>query len=252
MQRWLSMLIYRLSAALTRAVVFTLARWEIVGVERVPASGPLILAANHVHLLDPPLVTACLRRRLHPMAKREIFETPLIGWFFWAYGAFPVRRFSADLGALRVARGYLRDGEAVLMFPEGTRAAGARRGSGLRPALPGAAMVALMSRAPVVPVAITGSDVRLPAVFFQWMLHRRPRIRVVFGDPFTVGEVAPDAHAAEAATDAMMRRIAAMLPEGQRGVYGAETAGTIVVQRQGRFASPPPPPAASAERPPEP
>ena len=94
---------------------------EVVGLERVPAGGPLILAANHVHLLDPPLVAAVVSRRVHPMAKRELFEIPLIGWFCHAYGAFPVRRFSADMGALRVARNFLRNDEVVLMFPEGTR-----------------------------------------------------------------------------------------------------------------------------------
>lgn len=248
MRRRLTALIYRCSAVFTRAVVFSLARWEIEGVDRVPRTGPLILVANHLHLLDPPLVTACVNRRLHPMAKREIFEIPLIGWFFWAYGAFPVRRYSADLGALRVARGYLRDGEAVLMFPEGTRAAGARGDGALRPALPGAAMVALMSQAPVVPVGITGSDVRIPAVFFQWLVRRRPRIRVVFGEPFTVDATTPDAHSAEAATDQMMRRVAALLPEAQRGVYGAQTVGTIVVQRQHGVGPAAPPAAAPTDR----
>ncbi len=221
---------YAASTWLTRAVVGTLARWEVVGTEHIPADGGVILVANHVHLLDPPLVAASMRRRVHPMAKRELFEVPLVGWFFWAYGAFPVRRFSADLAALRVARTFLRDGEIVLMFPEGTRGKGALR-TQMRPALPGAAMVALMARAPVVPVAITGSNVAIPGVFWAWAFGRRPRIRVEFGTPEVLPPQRPDAHTAEVVTDAMMRRVAALLPEENRGVYGAATEGTIVVQR---------------------
>jgi len=170
-------------------------------------------------------------RRAHPMAKRELFEVPLIGWWFWVYGAFPVRRFSADLGALRIARNLLRDGQVVLMFPEGTRGKGADR-TRMRPALPGAAMVALMSRATVVPVAITGSNVPLPGVFWAWARRRRPCIRVAFGTPEVVEEPRADAATAEAVTDRMMRRVAALLPEANQGVYGASTEGTIVVQRQ--------------------
>ena len=228
--------LYAASTWLTRAVVAALARWEIVGAEHIPAGGGLILVANHVHLLDPPLVAASIRRRVHPMAKRELFEVPLIGWFFWGYGAFPVRRFSADLGALRVARNYLRDGEVVLMFPEGTRAKGTEVQTQMRPALPGAAMVALMSKAPVVPVAITGSNVPLPGVFWAWALGRRPHIRVTFGTPEPVPALRPDAQTAEMVTDAMMRRVAALLPEANRGVYGASTEGTVVVQRAPRSA----------------
>ncbi|MEX2446556.1 MAG: lysophospholipid acyltransferase family protein [Dehalococcoidia bacterium] len=224
---------YRCSVALTRMVVFSLARWEIVGAERVPPTGPLILVANHVHLLDPPLVAGALSRRVHPMAKRELFEAPVVGWFFWLYGAFPVRRFSADLGALRTARSFLRAGEAVLMFPEGTRARGDEEATTrMRPALPGAALVALTSRAPIVPVAISGSNVPLPGVFYAWARRRRPRIRLEFGEPFVIAEGGADITSAEAATDHMMRRVAALLPPAQRGVYGEQTAGQVVVARQ--------------------
>jgi len=231
LRRVLSAVAYGASTWLTRVVVSTLARWEVAGADRIPSTGGVILVSNHVHLLDPPLVAASVRRRVHPMAKRELFEVPLIGWWFWAYGAFPVRRFSADLGALRLARNLLRDGQVVLMFPEGTRGKGVDR-TRMRPALPGAAMVALMSHAPVVPVAITGSNVPLPGVFWAWALRRRPHIRVAFGTPEVVDEPRADAHTAEVVTDRMMRRVAALLPEANRGVYGASTDGTIVVQRQ--------------------
>ena len=222
---------YTVCARLTQAIVVCFARLEVRGVERVPAAGPAILVANHNHLFDPPLVTAVTRRRLHPMAKREIFEVPLIGWFFWIYGAFPVRRFSGDMGALRVARNYLRSGEIVLMFPEGTRG----HGRGMRPGLPGAAMVALLSKAPIVPVAITGTDeIHIPRVFFQWLMRRRPALTIEFGEPFSFEATPADARSAEQATDTMMRHVAELLPERYRGAYGAGSEGTIVVARQSR------------------
>ncbi len=226
-KRRLLPLVYWASTALMRLLLRTFARWEVVGRDRMPEGGPVILVSNHVHIIDPPLVAASSRRRVHPMAKRELFEVPLIGWWFWAWGAFPVRRFSGDMGALRVARNYLLRSEIVLMFPEGTRS----RGAGMRPALPGAAMVAVLAKAPVVPVAITGSRIAIPGVFWQWALRRRPHIRVEFGEPFSFDGLRADSKGAELATDAIMRRIAAMLPETYRGAYGAGSEGAIVVAR---------------------
>jgi 1-acyl-sn-glycerol-3-phosphate acyltransferase len=226
---WVSRLVYTVLNGLMRAALFAFTRWDVSGAERVPADGPVILVANHNHLADPPLVAASCRRQVHPMAKRELFEIPLIGWAFWLYGAFPVRRFSADMGALRVARNHLRAGRVVLMFPEGTRA----HGKGMRPALPGAAMVALLTGAPIVPIAITGTDqVRIPGVFFRWLLRRRLQISVTFGEPFALDGSETNVRSAEQSTDLMMRRVAAMLPEHYRGAYGDHSAGTIVVARQ--------------------
>lgn len=228
MRERLSAWFYRGCVWLTRSVLYTFARWEIVHPERVPADGPVVVVANHLHLLDPPMVAAAVQRRLRPMAKRELFELPLIGWIFWAYGAFPVRRFSADVGALRTARNALRAGEAILIFPEGTRS----RGGGMRPALPGAAMVVLLTETPVVPVAITGTEqLRVPGSFFAWMRGRRPHIRVVFGEPFTLTEP-HNTPGAERATDQMMRSVAALLPEEYRGAYGAGSEGRLVVARR--------------------
>ena len=223
----------------TRVVLGTFARVEVVHRDRMPADGPIVLVANHVNQIDPPLVLAYARRRAHPMAKRELFELPLIGWYFWLYGAIPVRRFSADMGALRVARGYLRRDDAVLVFPEGTRS----RNGQMRPALPGAAMVALISRVPVLPVAISGTrDLNPIRLLTGWIRGRRPRLHIEFGEPFELrpttrteenavatprvrGTMAGDVRSAEEETDRIMRTIAALLPEEARGVYAAPRAG---------------------------
>jgi len=221
--------IYGFLTALTRVVVYTFTRWTVEGAERIPSTGPVVLVSNHLHLLDPPLLAASSKRRVHPMAKRELFETPLVGWVLWPYGAFPVRRFSADMGALRAARGYLRNGHVVLMFPEGTRSRDAR----LHPALPGAAMVALLAHAPVVPVAITGTEsIRAPGTLFRWMKRDRLRIRVLFGEPFDLAYDSAEARHAEHATDTIMRRIADLLPEDYRGAYGPGSEHDLVFARQ--------------------
>ena len=231
MRQLLSRLFRGAVLRLTRAALFTFTRWEVRGVERIPAGGPVILVSNHLHLIDPPMLQASSRRLLHPMAKRELFETPLIGWVFWAMGAFPVRRFSADIGALRAGRNILRNGEIVLMFPEGTRSNDAR----LHPALPGAAMVALLAGGPIIPVAITGTEqIRIPGVFFDWIRRCRIAIVVQFGEPFQLPAAQADASHAEEATDVMMRSVAALLPESYRGAYGAGSEGRLVFVRQER------------------
>jgi 1-acyl-sn-glycerol-3-phosphate acyltransferase len=226
-----SVFVYALFTWVTRTVVRILARWDIVGRERVPLEGPIVLVCNHLHLLDPPLVAASMPRRVHTMAKRELFETPLVGWTLWPYGAIPVRRFSADMGALRAARNLLRRGEAVMMFPEGTRSKDAR----MHPALPGAAMVALLADVPVLPVAVIGTDtVRLPRDLVGWLRGQRPHLQVTFGEPFALPMANADTRGAEEATDLMMRRVAALLPEHYRGAYGPGSEGHLVFARQER------------------
>jgi 1-acyl-sn-glycerol-3-phosphate acyltransferase len=126
---------------------------RVEGLSHLPASGPVILCANHRSWLDPPLVGGAVPRRVHFMAKEELFRYPLFGPFLRLLGAFPVRRHTADRGALRSAVRVLRRGGVVGMFLEGTRSRTGRLG----PARPGAVWLAVTTGAPVVPVAISGS-----------------------------------------------------------------------------------------------
>jgi len=124
------------------------------GREHIPGRGAVLLAANHRSFLDPWLVAVCARRPIYFMTKRELFDTRLQGWFLNALGAFPVCRGESDETATETARLLLERGEAVLIFPEGTRT---RSGSLRRPKR-GIGRLALETGAPVVPIAVLGSE----------------------------------------------------------------------------------------------
>ncbi len=211
--------------AVVKAVVFAFTTTEVIGREKMPRQGTLIVASNHFNNADPPLLGAVMSRRLVFMAKREMFQWPVIGMMARLVGAFPVRRSEADLGALRKAAEILRGGEVLAMFPEGTRSKDGR----LHAAHPGTALLALRSEAPILPVAVSGtakiSIIRLP---LDSLRRRRPHIRVVLGDPFFLPPVQRvTAEEAKRCTDIIMGRIAALLPAEQRGAY-AETASSGV------------------------
>ena len=214
-----TIIVYHGLIALLRLALFSLSKWTVTGADNIPADEACILVSNHVHILDPPLVAASLRsRRIRTMAKQELFDLPLIGWVFSAYGAYSVKRSGRDSQALRKSLRLLSDGEALLLFAEGTRSSGGP----LRPAHRGAALIALRSGDPVIPVTITGSNIRLPGVFFQWLFGDRPNINVSFGEPVDLSDLENGSRDAAEATDRIMRRIAALLPEQLKGPYGGE------------------------------
>jgi 1-acyl-sn-glycerol-3-phosphate acyltransferase len=147
-----------------------------VGAEHVPREGAVLLAANHISALDPPVVGAATSRHLHYMAKAELFRIPFLGWLIRTLNAHPVEREGADVAALRHARLLLREGKALLVFPEGTRGTEGL----LAPGRAGAGMLAAHSEAPVVPVYIQGTGRVLPRGATR--PYRAP-ILVAFGRP---------------------------------------------------------------------
>jgi 1-acyl-sn-glycerol-3-phosphate acyltransferase len=146
------------------------------GREHVPPTGAVLLAANHESLLDPPLIGAAFPRELHYMAKAELFRVPLLGPLIRRLNAHPVERAGSDAAALRLALRILQGGQAILVFPEGTRGTGGR----LRPGRPGAGMLAALAGVPVVPVYVDGSGRALPR---GATVPRPQRVTVHFGAP---------------------------------------------------------------------
>ena len=124
------------------------------GRRHIPRSGPVILAANHRSFLDPFVIACCTPRPVYFVAKRELFDKRWQGWILNALGAFPIRRGESDGESMRTAREILDRGDIVVIFPEGTRI---RTGSLARPKR-GVGRLALESGAPVVPVAVHGSE----------------------------------------------------------------------------------------------
>lgn len=161
---------------------------EMVHGERIPSAGPAIVAANHIALFDPFAVGQATRRRVHFMAKKEVFQTPLGHWFNTTGNAFPVDRSRPDLGAIRMALRILGAGQILVIFPQGTRGGQVARG--------GVGLIALRSRAPVVPAGIARKGLGY---------------RIVYGEPFFPSGNAEDA------TDQIMAAIEALVVRARAG-----------------------------------
>jgi glycerol-3-phosphate dehydrogenase (NAD(P)+) len=150
-------------------------RMSRIGREHIPAHGPAIIASNHRSFFDPLIIATMTRRPMYYVAKRELFDLhPRVGWLLSALGAFPVDRGNGDQDMIATAKELLARGELVLIFPEGTRT---RPGPLARPRR-GVGRLALESGAPVIPVAIFGTD----AIRRGWRL-RPHKVRVRAGRP---------------------------------------------------------------------
>jgi 1-acyl-sn-glycerol-3-phosphate acyltransferase len=154
---------------------------RVHGAEHVPASGALILAANHIGIIDGPLLAIFAPRPVHALTKIEMFQGRL-GRFLRRSGQIPLDRFVSDPRAVKQGVRVLRDGGAVGVFPEGHRGAG-ELGRFHR----GAAYRALVTGAPVVPVIMIGT--REPGGHTGSLPRRGARIELVFGPPFTLEQM---------------------------------------------------------------
>jgi len=152
-------------------------RWqvEVHGADHVPARGPVVLAANHVGWLDGPLLAIVSPRPAHVLTKHEMYDGAM-GAFLHAAGQIPLDRWRVDLGAVRQAVRVLDEGRVVGIFPEGVRGDGS-----MQHHRPGAAYLALVSGAPVVPVAFLGT--RLPGAADDAVPPPGSRVAVTYGEP---------------------------------------------------------------------
>ena len=206
---------YSTATFLMKVALLALSRWQVNFQGEVPKKGPLIIVSNHIDMIDPPLLSASISRRIVFMAKQESYFSPG-GIFIRLFGAFPVRRGEPDRRALRRAEAVLREGLALGMFPEGTRS----RTAQMQRPKGGASLIALRSGAPILPVGITGSE----AISGLGFVFRRPKITVNIGQPFTLPrrERKGSGPQLDKLSAVIMEHIADLLPDSYRGVYGQD------------------------------
>ena len=127
-------------------------RVKIEGREDIPKDGAVIFCGNHRTFLDPPLIVVTAKREVHFLAKEELYKNPFLAFLGWAFDAIKVKRDAKDINAVKSSLKYLKKGECIALFPEGTRN-GLAKGEKVKD---GAAFFALRTGAKVVPIGISG------------------------------------------------------------------------------------------------
>jgi len=190
-----------------------LLRCQVTGKANVPHRSACIVVANHVNLLDSPILGVSLGRKAYFMAKKEVFDARFFDWLAKQSGAFPVAKGKLDRRAGRRALELLRTGQVLIILPEGKRSEDGKLG----PAYPGAALLAVRSGVPIVPVGISGTG---QLTGKRWFL-KRPRIKLSIGQPFKMPFFNDNLSKEETSrlTDKIMRHIAELLPPEYRGRY---------------------------------
>jgi 1-acyl-sn-glycerol-3-phosphate acyltransferase len=204
-------------ATLRSIVVFlikALTRTQFSGLENMPAKGALIIATNHMHYMDIPLLFINpVREDLTALVTTKYQHHWFIRWFCNTAGGIWINRDIADFAAMQAATKALNEGKALGISPEGTRSHTWQ----LLKAKPGAVLLALKLEVPIVPVAITGTENAFRRIFTL----QRPKISVRFGPVFTLRPVGAENREKkyEQYTDEIMCRIAALMPEKYWGYY---------------------------------
>jgi len=183
-------MLYLIGRGLFRIIYTLCFRLQAFGQENVPADGAVVLCCNHISLWDPPLLGSPLERKVHFMAKAELFDIPVLGSAISKVGAFPVKRGGVSKESIRLAIQLLRDGKVMGVFPEGSRSNAGGMGK------KGAASLALKAGAAVVPVAIIGN----------YKLFRK--MKIVYGKPMDLSAyTGGSSEDLELATEAIMGAI---------------------------------------------
>ena len=207
-------MLQRILRVIINVLLSLFTRREYVGLENIPAEPPYILVTNHLSAFDSPLVLTVCRHTIRAFAAAKHKRNPIYAPLLVVMGSIWVRRGEVDRGALREALDVLKRGEVLGMAPEGTRARGTYA---LQKGKTGAAYLATRANVPIVPVGVTGTEQikhNLPQL-------RRTHLRVVVGKPFYLPESGRvRGQKLHEYTDLIMYRIAELLPEEYRGVYG--------------------------------
>src|SRR4051794_5616714 len=206
--------VYEAVRVMTSLTAWTFFRARSHGAEKVPTTGPVILAPNHFSFMDHFFVGAFIRRRVRFMAKSQLF-TPPMQWIYTHGGVFPVRRGARDEEGFITAEAILERGGCVVMYPEAGRS---RTGKLSERARPGIGRLALESGAPVVPTAIFGSS-----KIRNWKRLQFPKAVVQYGEPLTFPqEASPSRERAQEVADQIFDAIkelyAGLEQHGRRGI----------------------------------
>ena len=170
---------------------------KVIGAENVPKEGAMIMAANHMSNWDPPILGTYLPRTVGYMAKEELFKPAIAGAIIKSLNAFPVKRGASDRGAIKMALNILKKGLCLGIFPEGTRS----RDGKLHKAQAGVSLIAAMSKAPVVPTALIGTNK-------IWSKEEKfPQLTIVFGEPIYYEGKSNDKAALEEFSQEIMKKI---------------------------------------------
>ncbi len=205
--------VYKSCLFIQCAALRLFADYEVAGREDVPATGALIIVANHLGNIDPPMLVSSIPRRIYFLAKSGLFRGAFAKWFLASYGAFPINREGTDVRAYRWVVDQLKNDRAVVLFPEGTRSP-----HGMREAKQGVAQIALRTGTPILPVGITGTEKMgsWARVFFP-----TGAIRVKIGKAFRLPEIEgrPAREDIDSMTLLIMEKVAELLPEQYQGAY---------------------------------
>ncbi len=187
--------LYPLGKSLVSIIFYPLYRIKIIGKNNFPTEGGVLLCANHIDNLDPPVVGITCPRPVHFMAKEELFHTPILKSILPRVNAFPVKRGMSDRDAFRNTLKLLKAGKVVGLFPEGTRSKNNELGKGLA----GAGFFALKGEAAIVPCAIIG-----PYKAFK-------KLKVVYGKPIDISSYRERRASSEEVTEVIMAEIQKLL-----------------------------------------
>lgn len=223
-------MLYRLAQRALQVILPRYFDWSAHGAHHLPDTGPAIVVSNHVNYLDPLAMGATFDRPLHFMAKKELFEYPVFGWLLRKVHAFPVRRGKADRHAIRRALQVLADGHVLALFPEGTRSAT----GDLQEFQRGAAMLALRSGAPVIPMVILGAHEALAG---GRKLPRRGPLTVRVGPPLHLHSGASDSDAITEASQRIHEAMAALYPNGAGAAHVRITESNNHFRRRKSYSS---------------